>query len=353
MATTASTSATTLVEAKATNKSPAAHRTCQPLPLKRQRLVCFRSTHSLSSMMLPSLTQSRVRVARVAFALATCVAAAPAAQAQAPAKKDSRPSSQSGSATAPAAATAEDEHGSLTATLGYGSNSSFFGRTQSTVYPYATGELTYTSKVGVWGSVMAYNLFSTATFIDETDLSFGYDHDLSQKVDFSASYSRFLFPAASPLVKASVNNSLDAALGYDWSYLYTRLNGAYLFGNGSGDFFLTLDNSHTFSIDGILTSDDYVEITPRFSVTAGTQYFAENSVQQQIKNGKPTKKATTTTVPANRFTALSYELRLPVTYTYGKVSAGVAYRYLVPVNVLPDDDSSARSYFTASLSVTL
>lgn len=58
-------------------------------------------------------------------------------------------------------------------------------------------------------------------------------------------------------------------------------------------------------------------------------------------------------MPASRFTALSYELRLPVTYTYGKVSAGVAYRYLVPVNVLADDDSSARSYFTASVSVTL
>ena len=302
--------------------------------------------------MLQLSTGSRWYFAGTAFALATCLAATPAALAQAPTKKDTRPTSQSGAATAPAA-TADEEHGSLTATLGYGSNSSFFGRTQATAYPYVTGELTYTSKVGLWGSVMAYNLFNTATLVDETDLSLGYDHDLSKKVDFSASYSHFLFPAASPLVKSSVNNSLDAALGFDWSYLYTRLNGAYLFGNGNGDFFLTLDNSHTFSIDGILTREDYVEITPRFSVTAGTQSFAETSVQQQIKNGKPTKKTTTTTVPATRFTALSYELRLPVTYTYGKVSAGVAYRYLVPVNVLPDDDSAARSYFTASLSVTL
>ena len=303
-------------------------------------------------MLLQLPTGFRWRFAGAAFALATGLAATPAAQAQAPTKKDTRPTSQSGAATAPAA-TADEEHGSLTATLGYGSNSSFFGRTQSTAYPYATGELAYTSKVGLWGSVMAYNLFNTATLIDETDLSLGYDHDLSRKVDFSASYSHFLFPAASPLVKSSVNNSLDAALGYDWSYLYTRLNGAYLFGNGTGDFFLTLDNSRTFTIDGILAADDYVDIAPRVSVTAGTQSFAETSVQQQIKNGKPTKKTTTTTVPANRFTALSYELRLPVTYTYGKVSAGVAYRYLVPVNVLPDDDSAARSYFTASLSVTL
>ena len=304
-------------------------------------------------MMLQLLTGCRWRFAGAAFVLATGLAAAPAARAQAPTRKDTRPTSQSGAATAPAASAAEDEHGSLTATLGYGSNSSFFGRTQSMAYPYATGELTYTSPVGLWGSVMAYNLFSTATFIDETDLSLGYDQDLSKKVDFSASYSHFLFPAASPLVKSSVNNSLDAALGFDWSYLYTRLNGAYLFGNGSGDFFLTLDNSRTFTIDGIFTADDYVEITPRVSVTAGTQSFAETSVQQQIKNGKPTKKNTTTTVPATRFGALSYELRLPVSYTFGKFSAGAAYRYLVPVNVLPDDDSAARSYFTASLSVTL
>jgi hypothetical protein len=289
--------------------------------------------------------------AGTALLLGAALLAAPAARAQS--RDNSRPASLRG-ATPAAPPPTPEARGSLTAALGVGNNSSFFGRTQTTAYPYATGELTYTSPTGVWASVLAYNLFDTAVFLDETDLSVGWDHDLSKKVDVSASYSHFFFPANSPLVKASVNNSLDGSVGLDWGYVYSRLNGSYLFGNGTGDFFLTLDNSRNFTFDEVLAADDYLEFVPRLSFTAGTQYFAETSVQLQLKNGKPPKKPTAAApATASRFSLLSYELRLPLTYTLGKVSGGVAYRYLVPVNLLADDDSVARSYFTASLSVTL
>ena len=78
------------------------------------------------------------------------------------------------------------------------------------------------------------------------------------------------------------------------------------------------------------------------------------SVQRGNKKPKTkTGTAATTSTDATRFTLLSYGLRLPVAYTLGKVSAEVAYRYLQPVNVLPEDDSAGRSYFTATLTVTL
>ena len=292
-------------------------------------------------------------IAKLALA-STLFLTGPAAWAQ---SKPHDQASGSHSATASPVEKADEATGSLSAALGYGNNSVFFGRTQATNYPYLTQELTYTSKYNVWASVYNYDLFNTASHFDETDLSIGYDKDLSKNVDLSLSYSHFLYAPNSPLVKSAVNNSLDAALGYDWGVLYTRLNGAYLFGPNAHDTFAVLDNSRAFDIDGVLTAKDYFTITPKFSLVAGTQEFVQVSDAQQIQRGnkKPKTKTgtTTTSTDASRFTLLSYGLRLPVAYTLGKVSAEVAYRYLQPVNVLPEDDSAGRSYFTATLTVTL
>ena len=263
----------------------------------------------------------------------------------------------------PAAPAATDTpHGGATASLSYGTNSSFFGRTQTTRFPYVAGELTYKSRVGIWGSVVSYNLLNTTSFVDETDLSVGWDGDLSKTVDASVSYSHFLFAANSPLVKSSVNNSIDSYLGWDWGYVYSRLNAAYLFGE-TNDFFLVLDNSRNFEIERVFTPRGYLSIEPRVSLTAGTQRFAETSLEQQKLRGNAPRTTpgrgngggagTTVTTTPTRFRALNYELRVPVTYSLGALSLQVAWRYAVPVNLLPDDVSVARSYFTTSLSLNL
>ncbi|GAA4503846.1 hypothetical protein GCM10023172_29420 [Hymenobacter ginsengisoli] len=262
---------------------------------------------------------------------------------------------------APAADAPPATHGSLAASLGYGSNSAFYGRTQSTPYPYLSAALAYTSKVGVWGSLQANNLLNTTAAVDEADLSVGWDGDLTKQLDASISYAHFFFPANSPLIKSSVANSLEGYLGYDWGFVYTRLNAAFLFGPDSRDGFLVLDNSRYIALKTF--SKATLSTEPKLSITAGTQNFAETSVRQQTARGNNAKShgkgggggnggPPTTTTISTRFDVLAYELRLPLTYSQGKVAAEVAYRYLVPVNVLPDDDSTARSYVTATVSVT-
>ncbi|TGE25263.1 hypothetical protein E5K00_08755 [Hymenobacter aquaticus] len=253
----------------------------------------------------------------------------------------------------------DTRHDSFRFELTYGTNSSFFGRTQPQRYPFVSGEATYTSKYGVWGSVVSYNLFDTPSFVDEADLAVGWDGDLSKTVDASLSYSHFLFADDSPLVKSSVNNSLDGYVGWDWGYVYSRLNAAYLFGD-SNDFFLVLDNSRYFELPHVLTPNDYVSIEPRVSMMAGTQHFVETSIEQQVQrgnNGKGKGKTTTVTTvvetPMTRFRVLNYELRVPVTYSLGMVSVQAAWRYSIPVNLLPDDVSHARSYFTTSVALYL
>jgi len=262
----------------------------------------------------------------------------------------------------PPAATDAPRRGSFTASLSAGNNSSFFGRTQAERYPYAAAELAYTSRFGIWGSVVSYNLFATTSFIDETDVSVGWDGDLSKKIDASVSYSRFLFAANSPLVKSSVNNSLDGYVGWDWVYVYSRLNASYVFGEAS-DVFLILDNSRYFKLDKVLGG--YVAIEPRLSATMGTQRFVETSlVQQQTRGNRPggpgrgnapgnPGRTKTETTEITRFRLLNAELRVPVTYTKGSVSVQGAWRYTVPLNLLPEDVTQARSFLTASVSLTL
>jgi hypothetical protein len=247
----------------------------------------------------------------------------------------------------------------LSASLGYGSNLAFYGRIQPVNYPYLTTELLYTSKFGVWASVVVSNLLPTSTLVDETNLVVGWDGDLTKRLDASISYSRFFFPPNSPLIKSSVNNSIESYLGYDWGYLYSRLNADFLFGPDSRDGFVQLDNSRYFSLKrlgkGVLSTE------PKVSALAGTQNFDAVSVVQQLQRGNSTKSIgkgktknhqITTTTYSTRFSVLAYELQLPLSYTIGKVTGQATYRYLIPVNLVDDEESVASSFFTATLQVT-
>lgn len=256
-------------------------------------------------------------------------------------------------------ATKAPRRGSLSALLGYGSNLAFYGRVQPVPYPYLTSEVRYTSRFGLWASVVVSDLLPTRTVLDETNLLAGWEGDLTRKLDASVSYARFFFARNSPLIKSSVNNSVESYLGYDWGYAYTRLNADFLFGPDSRDGFVQLDNSRYFALKTLGKATLSAE--PRLSVTAGTQNFDAVSVVQQLQRGNSTKSLgkgktkqhqITTTTYSTRFDVLAYELHVPVSYTLGKVVGQVSYRYLVPVNVLEDDDSSPSSFFTASFLVS-
>ena len=241
----------------------------------------------------------------------------------------------------------EVPHRHFTAALRYGSNSAYFGRTQATAFPYLATNLTYETKGGLFADVSLYNLLNTPRLLDETDLSVGWNGDLSKTLDASVSYSRFVFPVGSELVKSSVNNSLDAALGQDWGPFYSRLSAAYLFSKStsSADGFLTLENSRTIEIPHIFSADDYFIVEPTVSVAAGTQSFVEASL---------TRRRGARVRSTRHFSLVDYEFAVPLTYTLGKVALEAGWRYIVPVNLPADDvDSHALSVWTAGVTFTL
>ena len=240
---------------------------------------------------------------------------------------------------------------SFAAALSYGSNSTYFGRSQAVAFPYAAATLTYTAKSGLYGSVEFYNLLNTPTALDETDLTVGWGHDLGQTTDLDLSYSRFFFPANSELVKSSVNNALDIGLGQDWGAFYSRLSATYLFGNaaGKGDGFLILENSRSFETKHGFGQHDYFAVEPVVSIAAGTQSFAETALTKRNKGRGNLPVARST----RRFGLVDYEFGVPVSYNVGQLALSAGWRYVVPVNLPADDvESRALSIWTLGATVT-
>ena len=256
-------------------------------------------------------------------------------------------SARAGAAPLPPSDTAAIAHRHFSATLSYGSNSAYFGRTQAKPFPYLATDLTYTTKEGLYASAGLYNLLNTPLLLDETDLTVGWAGNLSKTVDASVSYSRFVFPAGSELVKSSVNNSLDATVGQDWGPFYSRLSAAYLFGKSTSfaDGFLTLENSRSFEIPHVFSADDYFTVEPTVSAAAGTQSFVEASL---------TKRHGARARNIRNFSVVDYEFAVPLTYTLGKVAVEAGWRYVVPVNLpAADVDSHALSIWTAGITLLL
>lgn len=239
-----------------------------------------------------------------------------------------------------------------------GNNSSYLGRYQATRLPYYAADITYRNESGFWLSTTAYQVLGSASFIDEVDLMAGWNKNLSEKIDASVYYSRFFFSAESELLKASVANALNASAGLDWGYVYTKLSGSLLFG-ASTDFFLTIDNSRYWEKEKVLHEKDYVAFEPRFSVIAGTQTFVESHLINNLSPISPpvnprgpgggpgtgAEQETSTTA----FNIMTYELSLPLSYTYHKTTLELAGRYTIPVNLLEGDPSTPQLFLTGSL----
>ena len=253
--------------------------------------------------------------------------------------------------------------------LSYGNNSSYLGRYQAKRLPYYTADVSYMHKSGWWISGLAYQVLNSSSFIDEVDVMGGYNFDFTKKIDGSIYYSRYFFSPESELIKASVANAMNASIGFDWSYVYSRLSGSFIFGESS-DFFLTFDNSRYFETNQLLHKNDYLSFEPKLSVIAGTQTFVESHISRAgvgmypIGSG-PGKPSTGGGAPSSiggggdsnplnesttsLFNVLNYEISLPVSYTISNLSFEVAGRYSIPVNLLEGDESVPRLFLTTSL----
>jgi hypothetical protein len=248
---------------------------------------------------------------------------------------------------------------SLSVGVSYGSDASFFGRTNQTKYPFYTADIIYNTKSGffVYGSL--WKVISSLPTLDEVDLGAGYSYKLSSKFKGSISYTKFLFNNNTQILKSASSNDINFNNSYNWKILKTGITMDYLYGK-SDDFFVTVSNSHYFeSSFGVFDDKDYLTFTPAVNVILGTQNFVQRfSRDHDFFDGTTTGTVPPGTVPpppppdeddyrkANRnFTALDYNIKIPIAYNRPHYTLEASYKYSIPVNVQGFLTTRHQSFF--------
>lgn len=208
----------------------------------------------------------------------------------------------------------------------YSSNASYYGQSPEEKLPYLLTNASARFPGGLWLSAGAYKLINFGPGISAVDASLGFEMTLNKAETLTGdiSYSRSFYPDNSPLLQAANENSFNITVNHSWNWLNTSLSTDYAFGQES-DFFLSFSNSRSIEI-GSFTESDLISLEPAIEVVAGTQHFYETytTKEKNTKNKgkgkndeKPGKGNTTvtTTVSKSSFELLTYNIKIPFTYS--------------------------------------
>lgn len=237
---------------------------------------------------------------------------------------------------------------SVSAGITYGSDASFFGRTNQVKYPFFTTDVIYNTKFGMFVYGSAWKVLGSIPTVDEYDLGIGYSYKLASNLKGSVSYTKFLFDNDAQIIKSASSNDINLKNTFDWKVLKSSVTLDYLFGK-SNDFFITISHSKYFESDfSVFDDKDYLTFTPALNVILGTQNFVQRfSRDHDFFNGKnnaPTNGGPNAPPPpppneddyriANRsFNILNYNIKIPVAYNRPHYTLEASYKYSIPVNV--------------------
>lgn len=231
--------------------------------------------------------------------------------------------------------------------ISYGSDASFFGRTNQVKYPFYTADVIYNTKFGMFVYGSAWKVVGSIPAVDEFDLGLGYSYKLSKRFQGSISYTKFLFNEDTQILKSASSNDINFKNTFDWKVLKSSVTMDYLFGK-SDDFFVTISHSHYFeSSFGVFDKKDYLTFTPAFNIILGTQNFVQRFSKDHNYFGdmEPGQGGTNYVPPpippnendyrnANRnFTLLNYNFKIPLAYNRPHYTLEASYKYSIPVNV--------------------
>ena len=230
----------------------------------------------------------------------------------------------------------------LTLAALYNSNVNYYGQATNEKLPYILANATLRLPFGLYFSAGSYKLLNYGSGISETDLGIGYEYEFTPKLTAGIGYTRSFFPTNSPLLRASNENNLNVTVDYLWSWLKSSVSTDYAFGKEQ-DVFLSLTNSKEIDLGSLFSDKNQIAIEPTFEISTGTRHFVETYLIQKekrnnsnnkgkapISSGNSTQSTTTTlTVPSTTFQVLSYNLKLPLTFSRANYMAEASIQYSV------------------------
>jgi len=252
----------------------------------------------------------------------------------------------------------EDSTEKTTVTLAaiYSTNVSYYGQVTSEQLPYVLANATVRFPMGLYISAGSYKLLNYGSGISEVDLGVGFDYDFDHSLSGGIAYTRSFYPSNSPLLQASLTNNLNTSLNYQWPWFKSSANVDFAFGQDK-DIFLSLSNSKEITIGTLLNEEDLLLVEPAIEIIAGTKSYyqtyivAKNRRGQEQGNGKApaipgnSGKNSTIITPSKAFSLLSYNLKLPVTYSRSSYMIEFSYQLSFLGHTVEPEIKRQQSFF--------
>jgi len=218
----------------------------------------------------------------------------------------------------------------------YSNNVSYYGQSTAEKLPYVLTNATARLPVGAYFSAGAYKLLNVTGGISAVDLGIGYSYSFTDNFNADVSYTWSIFPEDSPLLQAANTNNINIMSDYNWPWFKTSVSLDYAFGT-ERDFFLGFSNSKDIGLGPVFDEDDQLSVEPTIEVLSGTQRFYTTYQQQKIKRNKGKGKGANNAngavediiVSNTSFNLLTYNLKLPLTYSRSSYLAEAAYQFSV------------------------
>lgn len=220
----------------------------------------------------------------------------------------------------------------------YSNNISYYGQATDEKLPYVLANVTVRFPIGIYLSAGSYKLLNYGSGLSEADLGIGYDYDFTDNFNMGVAYTRSFFPANSPLLQAANENNVNLATSYNWKWLKTILSNDFAFGT-QNDIFVSLSNSKEISLGNLFNEKNAIFIEPAVELISGTQRYYETYIIEKGKrdqtNGKgkglelPRNSDQTITTSYNNLNLLSYNFKLPLSFSRSSYIAEITYQLSV------------------------
>lgn len=250
------------------------------------------------------------------------------------------------------------EKATITAAALFNSSVNYYGQATIEPLPYALLNATVRFPIGLSLSAGSYKLLNDGSGISETDLGIGFDYDASERLSMGIAYTRSFFPKNSPLLQASNTNNLNLSASYTLAIFKTAISTDYAFGQ-QNDIFLSLSSSKEIVLGNYFNEKNTFYIEPTIELVAGTRQFYERYTinkgkRDQAKgkapsnpgnSSKPASSSNTATVESSQFNLLSYNFKLPLSFSRNNYIAEASYQFSVLGAKAEEELRNEQSYF--------
>lgn len=255
-----------------------------------------------------------------------------------------------------AAAETPKKKNTLTLAAVYANNANYYGQKSAEETPYAAVAASYRLKSGFYFTGQTYKLLNeNASGVSAASVGVGVNFMLSKALSADLSYSHSFYPAGSPLLQAANIDNASVSLAHT-GWLTTTVTGDYAFGK-TNDAFVTAGISKTISLFSI-SDKDVVSIAPSADVVGGTQRFFNTYITEKqerdslfglpVPLGGTRTYSDTSTASATAFNALSYNFKLPLSYSRAHYTVEAAYQVSVLSKQSKAEPGKLNSFFTMS-----